>query len=212
MEERKFDPYQFIGFILIALILTWMLYRNGPQDETTSNKVVETEIKPTAEINSEAQDSIRILQKVNAYGDLGNLFKPNNYPNIELSTDKMILEIQPRGGAISKLALKEFENFNDKPVPMILDGNTEFNISLNTKDGRTLNTRDFYFTHEIIEKDDTLLVSMKSNLSETQYFIFEYLFPKKGYLFSLSFTKRSDEKFSVFCCKKSNNPRLGFRA
>lgn len=187
MEERKFDPYQFIGFILIALILTWMLYRNGPQDETTSNKVVETEIKPTSKINSESQDSIRILQKVTAYGDLGNLFIPNNYPNIELSTDKMILEIQPRGGTISKLALKEFENFNDKPVPMILDGNTEFNISLNTKDGRTLNTRDFYFTHEIIEKEDAFLVSMKSNLSETQYFIFEYLFPKNGYLFSLSF-------------------------
>ena len=99
----------------------------------------------------------------------------------------MILYILPRGGTISKLALKEFENFNDKPVPMILDGNTEFNISLNTKDGRTLNTRDFYFTYEIIEKDDAFLVSMKSNLSETQYFIFEYLFPKNGYLFSLSF-------------------------
>ena len=26
---------------------------------------------------------------------------------------------------------------------MILDGNTEFNISLNTKDGRTLNTEIF---------------------------------------------------------------------
>ena len=32
MEERKFDPYQFIGFILIALILTWMLYRSGSQE------------------------------------------------------------------------------------------------------------------------------------------------------------------------------------
>ena len=41
MEERKFDPYQFIGFILIALILTWMLYRNGPQ-ETQENAPVET--------------------------------------------------------------------------------------------------------------------------------------------------------------------------
>ena len=59
MEERKFDPYQFIGFILIALILTWMLYRNGPQDETTSNKVVETEIKPTSKINSVPLTSVR---------------------------------------------------------------------------------------------------------------------------------------------------------
>ena len=187
MEERKFDPYQFIGFVLIALILTWMLYRNGPQDETSSNKEVETETSSTVKRNSEAQDSIRIQQKVAAYGDLGNLFVPNNYPNIELSTEQMILEIQPRGGAISKLVLKEFENFNDQYVPMILDGNTEFNIALNTKDGRTLNTRDFYFNHEIIEKDDAFLVSMRSNLSETQYFIFEYLFPKNGYLFSLNF-------------------------
>ena len=26
MEEKKFDPWQFVGFFLIALILTWMLY------------------------------------------------------------------------------------------------------------------------------------------------------------------------------------------
>ena len=34
MEERKFDPYQFIGFVLIALILTWMLYHNAPEEAT----------------------------------------------------------------------------------------------------------------------------------------------------------------------------------
>ena len=28
MEEEKFDPYKFIGVILIAMILTWMLFRN----------------------------------------------------------------------------------------------------------------------------------------------------------------------------------------
>ena len=42
MEEKKFDPYQFIGFILIALILTWMLYRNGPEQETAKS---DTKIK-----------------------------------------------------------------------------------------------------------------------------------------------------------------------
>ena len=32
MEERKFDPYQFIGFVLIAIIFTWMLYVNKPEE------------------------------------------------------------------------------------------------------------------------------------------------------------------------------------
>ncbi len=38
MEEKKFDPLQFIGFILIAVILTWMLYRNGPVEEQNQNQ------------------------------------------------------------------------------------------------------------------------------------------------------------------------------
>ena len=39
MEERKLDPYQLIGFILIALIMTWMLMNQPPVEET----VVENE-------------------------------------------------------------------------------------------------------------------------------------------------------------------------
>ena len=45
MEEKRFDPYQFIGFVLIALILTWMLYVNRPEETVVSD------VKPT---NTEA--------------------------------------------------------------------------------------------------------------------------------------------------------------
>ena len=44
MEEKKFDPYQFIGFILIALILTWMLYRNGPQEPAKDTQISSEQI------------------------------------------------------------------------------------------------------------------------------------------------------------------------
>ena len=37
MEEKRFDPYQFIGFVLIALILTWMLYVNRPEEKVISD-------------------------------------------------------------------------------------------------------------------------------------------------------------------------------
>ena len=36
MEEKKLDPYQLIGFVLIALIMTWMLMRQ--QDQNLNNK------------------------------------------------------------------------------------------------------------------------------------------------------------------------------
>jgi len=186
MEEKKFDPYQFIGFILIAIILTWMLYRNGPQEVPTDAKVTSEQMVTTTE-ETVVQDSIQQQQKVLAYGDLGVLFIPNNLPNTALSTQDLNLELQSKGGGISKLQLKEFENYEDQPVPMILDSNSEFNLTHKTKDGRLLNTKEFYFTPTFSEGDAAITVTMKAALSDRQYVAFEYVFPKKGYLVKVHF-------------------------
>ena len=188
MEDKKFDPYQFIGFILIALILTWMLYRNGPEQETEkSDTKIKTEQVQGNRIDQVLKDSIQQQQKVLAYGDLGRLFEPNSVPSTKFSTDNMILEFEAKGGGISRLALSEFENHEDQPVPMVQDGNMNFNISLNTKDGRILNTRDFYFTPTLTEKSDLFTLEMKALLSDNQYISYQYNFPKKGYLFTVTF-------------------------
>ena len=186
MEEKKFDPYQFTGFILIALILTWMLYRNGPEQQIQENqiKIEQVEASSTGQI---INDSLQQQQKILAYGDLGSLFVPKEIPNTKFATKNMILEFQTKGGGISKLALSEFENYEDQPIPMVKDGNMDFNISLNTKDGRILNTRDFYFTPKLIDESDVFMVQMTASLSESQHVIYEYVFPKEGYLFTVNF-------------------------
>jgi YidC/Oxa1 family membrane protein insertase len=186
MEEKKFDPYQFTGFILIALILTWMLYRNGPEQQTKENqtKIEQVVANPIEQL---LKDSVQQQQKIEAYGDLGSLFLPKAIPNTKLATENMILEFQTKGGGISKLALIEFENHEDQPIPMVQDGNMDFNITLNTKDGRVLNTRDFYFTPKVIDKSDVFTIQMKASLSESQHITYEYVFPKKGYLFTVNF-------------------------
>ena len=65
MEEKKFDPYQFTGFILIALILTWMLYRNGPEQQIQENqtKIEQVEASPTGQIINDSlqQQQITLL-------------------------------------------------------------------------------------------------------------------------------------------------------
>ena len=186
MEEKKFDPYQFIGFILIAMILTWMLYRNGPQEVPAEAKAATEQIvTPPEEVI--VQDSIQQQQKVLAYGDLGALFMPNTLSNTVLSTENMNLELQSKGGGISKLQLKEFENYQDQPVPMIQEGNSEFNLTLKTKDGRLLNTKEFFFTPTVTEGDTSIKVIMKAALSDRQYVAFEYDFPRKGYLVKVYF-------------------------
>ena len=120
MEEKKFDPYQFIGFILIALILTWMLYRNGPQETVQTQNDKQTINAP---LNQAIQDSIQSQQKIKAYGDLGNFFIPNDQSNIQFTTNSMNVEIQSKGAEINALLLSEFENYeltDEKPKAVIM--------------------------------------------------------------------------------------------
>lgn len=186
MEEKKFDPYQFIGFILIALILTWMLYRNGPQESAKDIQISSEQIT-RSNVEKAIKDSIKLQNKVYSYGNIGKLFIPNNLPNVNFTTDNMTLELQAKGGGISTLILKEFENYEDKPIPMIQNHNSDFNINLSTLDGRLLNTGDFYFTPNILENDNSISVSMRAEISENQYIAFEYVFPKQGYMFTVNF-------------------------
>ncbi|MDA0793609.1 MAG: membrane protein insertase YidC [Bacteroidetes bacterium] len=190
MEEKKFDPYQFIGFILIALILTWMLYRNVPAEESAKDPVSSEEVlqQNTTPTNTNQQnDSIIQQQTLAAYGDLGSLFVPNQQESLKLNTNEMSLEISPKGGQLSKLNLNQYENYEDAPIPMINEGNSDFNIEISTFDGRVIHTRDMFFSSSTREGADAIEVEMKASLGPQQYLLFQYRFPKKGYLYSLSF-------------------------
>ena len=190
MEEKKFDPYQFIGFILIALILTWMLYRNGPAEESAKEPVSSEEVlqQNTTPTNANQQnDSIIQQQTLAAYGDLGSLFVPNQQESLKLNTNEMSLEISPKGGQLTKLTLNQYENYEDAPIPMINEGNSDFNIEISTFDCLVIHTRDMFFSSSTREGADAIEVEMKASLGPQQYLLFQYRFPKKGYLYSLSF-------------------------
>lgn len=189
MEEKKFDPYQFIGFILIALILTWMLYRNGPAEDAATESVNSEQVlqKNANKVPPIQQnDSVIQQQTITAYGDLGSLFLPTNQKPIKLTTDQMTLELNSKGGQLSKLTLNSYQNFEDAPIPMINEGNTDFNIEITTLDGRILNTRDMFFTSSTQDGAEAFEVEMKAALSAQQYILFQYRFPKEGHLYSFS--------------------------
>ena len=184
MEEKKFDPYQFIGFILIAVILTWMLYKNGPAEEAASAQVT-TEQGSTTTSSPEvvqASDSILQQQKVAAFGDLGSLFVPKQIENVRIATDNFNVEVQSKGGQIALFQLDEFENYEDAPIRLIDESNADFNITMSTLDGRMMNTREMYFSPYLTDTGDAYHLVMKASLSSGEYIAFEYHFPKKGYL------------------------------
>jgi YidC/Oxa1 family membrane protein insertase len=188
MEEKKFDPYQFIGFMLIALILTWMLYRNGPEEaEPQSTPIEQTVHQNNTTVTTPVQnDSIVQQQKVAAYGDLGSLFVDNKLSPVNLETEQLTIVLNPKGGQISKLTLNAFQNYEDQPLPLISEGNTDFSIQLNTLDGRVLNTRDMFFSPIVRDGAEAVQVEMKAALNLQQHISFMYSFPKNGHMLSFS--------------------------
>ena len=189
MEEKKFDPYQFIGFILIALILTWMLYRNGPTEEQKSESKTITEqdiTSPSSPEESETSAAFIQQQKVESFGDLGTLFKSNSLENISISTENISYEVQSKGAQIVVLQLDKFENFADNPLRLISEFNSDFNVKLSTLDGRVLNTRDIFFTPTLIDQTDSYKLLMTASISTRQSIVFEYVFPKQGYLYTVN--------------------------
>ena len=189
MEEKKFDPLQFTGFILIALILTWMLYRNGPVEEqkSESNTTTEQGVTPPSSLE-ESENSAAFIQqqKVESFGDLGTLFKPNSVENISISTENISYEVQSKGAQIVVLQLDKFENFADNPLRLISESNSDFNVKLSTLDGRVLNTLDIFFTPTFTDQADSFKLLMTASISTRQSIMFEYVFPKQGYLYTVN--------------------------
>lgn len=174
MEERKFDPYQFIGFILIALIMTWMLMNQQPVEvvqnespETTSSAPSKTPVVSDAQIQRQQQAS---------YGSFMELAQPREVQEYVIENASIALHFSTQGGQITKVHLKGYTNYLDEPLNLVNE-NQQLNFTFTTLDGRTLNTADLYFTPEIEKSDDTSTITLKAALNESQWIGFRYQLP-----------------------------------
>ncbi len=189
MEQKKFDPWQFVGFFLIALILTWMLYNQPPVEEATDKTATqsesaasETKVAPNAVVLS---DSLQSQQLRASFGSYANLFQNNSSEEVGIENEKLALTFAPKGAQISSLRLKKFNNYKEEPLYLIQE-NQNFNYSFTTSDGRVLNTSDFYFTPKITERNGNQMVTLTAAVSTSQYIVFEYQINANDYMVDFS--------------------------
>src|SRR5690606_14117631 len=156
MEEKKFDVNSLIGFLLIGAILLWMFYINKPtpeQIETEKQKTEQVERSPEQEAFTDeftpltAADSAETARAQSRLGEFGySATLPSATENTTtLENEVLQLMVDNKGGYISEARVKGFKTFDSIPVHLIRDGNSSFNISFSTTDGRRLNSKDLYF-------------------------------------------------------------------
>jgi YidC/Oxa1 family membrane protein insertase len=153
MEENKFDPLQFIGFLLISGILMFWFYDNQSnmienQEEIVDDSQIEVVEQPSNIVNSSYND----------YEDNDEF----NEEIIVLENSNILLEISTKGAEIKKLLLKDFYNYNDDPLFLIDDNKSIFSFNIPVGRNSKINSQDLNYTAEII--DENLSVKLKAEI------------------------------------------------
>ena len=169
MEENKFDPYQFIGFVLIAIILTWMLYDQNPENEQVvlESKKESNEIKSSIKENSDSPQ----LDDLGEFSDVISLKRVNE--PISIQNSKLKIKFNSLGGQIVELSLKDFTNYKGDSL-YIIKNNNNFNVEFKTKDGRSFNSSDFIFEPELSTKNFKQVVTYRAKIGQNKNIEFIY--------------------------------------
>ena len=147
MEENRFDPLQFIGFLLISGILMFWFYDN--QSNMIENQ---EEIVDDSQIEVVEQPSNIVDSSYNDYEDNDEFSEEI----IVLENSNILLEVSTKGAEIKKLLLKDFNNYNDDPLFLIDDNKSIFSFNIPVGRNSNINSQDLNYTAEIIDENSSV--------------------------------------------------------
>ena len=179
MEERRIDPLQIIGMILIFGIFTWMMYNQSvsevTQQSTTPNQettTTEKAVNPVIERSQQSVDVAEVLPQSNAVEEI-----------ISLSNNVLTLDVSTKGGLIKEMSLNDMVNYQDAPLYLINKGNNALNISFTTVGGQLLQTKFLMFTPTVTETSNRQQLRLRATLDQGGFVELVYSLPKEGYRF-----------------------------
>ncbi len=162
MEQNKFDPLQFIGFLLISVILMFWFYDNQ------SNMIENQQDIAVEDVLDQVNDNSINL---NTYEENSNElnFDENFDENfveevITLENDNILFEISTDGADINKLLLKKFINYNDEPLFLVNNNKSVFSYNIPNGRNSIINTGDLIYTAEIIR--DKSIIKLTAEIDD----------------------------------------------
>ena len=147
MEQNKFDPLQFIGFLLISAILMFWFYDNQ------SNMIENQQQEPVESVLNETPETSSIINDSSYNSDTIDIEENFKEEIITLENDNILIELSTRGANLNKLLLKNFNNYNDEPLFLINDNKSIFNYNIPIGRNSTINSADLNFTSQIIKRN-----------------------------------------------------------
>lgn len=179
-QESKFDKNQLIGFILIGIILIgFLIYSNNQQkqaiDEAQKSEQQQIKSENISQNTNDKSAPVKLDSLAQAKVEL-----------LPFSNDEIEVKVSTQGAQLREVRLKKWTAYDKdttlhkKPLYLVNNENTDFNISFKDKAGKIINTRDLVFTPST-EGNVTVLTA---NLDNTSFIQFRYALKGK---YSLDF-------------------------
>ncbi len=220
MEEKKFDKNSIIGFAIIFGIIMWMMY-NGQKtaqeeqaqkikqekiDKAKKAKEVATKQVLQTVVDTTVNDTVK-LQKL--AGALGSFAYSATLPSAKesfttIENELVTLKIANKGGYIAEAVLKNYKKFEKNSgqlVELIKNNNANFNLELQTKDNRVLNTKDLFFEPTLTKNGNDQILSMKLKSGANEFLEYKYVLKANDYM--LDFDVRSQGLSKVLNTSKA---------
>jgi len=212
MEEKKFDLNSIIGFVLIFGILVWIMYQNQPSEQEVAAEKAKKEQQilkdakldnaasakelTVAKIEDVANDSVKLKA---LQGTLGGFAYSATLPSAKTGfttiENKLIsLKIANKGGYIVEAKLKDFNRIKKNSgelVELIKNKNADLNIRLQTRDNRTLDTKNMYFEPTLTTVAGNQVLTMRLKAGANQFLEYRYTLKPDDYM--LDFDVRSQD-------------------
>ena len=186
MEENKFDPLQFIGFLLISGILMFWFYDN-------QSNLIESQEAIVDDTNVQAveQPSNNIDSNYNDYQENYEF----NEEIIVLENSNILLEISTKGADIKKLLLKNYSNYNDDPLFLIDNNKSIFSYNIPVGRNSTINSQDLNYTAEIVDENSS--VKLKAQIDPRREIEISFLLKENSDIvdFKLNIIDNTDSNY-----------------
>ena len=192
------DKNTIFGFVLIAAVLFIFTWLNQPSPEQIEaqrhyqDSIAKIEYDQQVEVQRQERlqaqredslrnlpDSVRLAGLRQNFGDFAEAMIGTEGTTV-LENEKVELRISNKGGRISYVHLKEYDNYKEEPLVLFDEKSSSLNFTLITATNRVLNTEDLYFTP--VKGNDPNTLTMRLYAGEEGHLDFIYTMKPDDYM------------------------------
>lgn len=192
------DKNTLIGFLLIGVVLFAFSWFNQPSPEQLEAQrrqqdsiakieyaqqlelqKKETNSESAAEALDNLPDSVRVARLQNNFGVFADAMVGTEDFTV-LENNLLEIRLSNKGGRVSSVRLKEYDNYEGKPLILFNDNDSKFDFTLVTSSNRVLNTGDLFFTP--IKSNNPDQIIMRLNTGDGSHLDFTYTLKPDDYM------------------------------